>query len=64
MEQRYAHDDWYEIAGEQHGFIAINGVNIPYVTMNNEPESKDPEVLEHRYGEALNSLYKLWKEGS
>ncbi len=61
MERRYACDDWFDIARKQQGIITVNGIDVPYVTMNNEPESKDPKVLGSRYAEALNLLYKLWE---
>ncbi|MEA3239319.1 MAG: hypothetical protein U9Q94_06015, partial [Candidatus Bipolaricaulota bacterium] len=49
MEATYGIDDWFNIAPAPHGTIAVNGLNVPYVTMNNEPESKDPQVLGPRY---------------
>jgi len=57
MNKYYREDDWAELTGgRQSGTIAINGVNIPFVTMENEPESKDPQVLEERYKNALQIL--------
>jgi hypothetical protein len=32
---------------------------VPFVSMNNEPESIDPAVLEGRYGAALETLWAL-----
>jgi hypothetical protein len=34
-------------------------VPVPFVTMNNEPESTDPAVLEQRYASALGRLWEL-----
>jgi hypothetical protein len=33
---------------------------IPYVTMENEPESTDSRVLGPRYARALDVVYALW----
>ena len=62
MEQTYGMDDWFDIASAPHGTIAVNGINVPYVTMSNEPESKDPQVLAPRYAAALDAVYSLWKK--
>jgi len=62
MEATYGTDDWFDIAPASHGTIAVDGLNVPYVTMNNEPESKDPQVLGARYAAALNAVYSVWKE--
>jgi len=62
MEATYGIDDWFDIAPHQHGTITAQGISVPYVTMNNEPESKDPQVLGPRYAAALNAVYSVWKE--
>jgi hypothetical protein len=62
MERMYAVDDWLEIAPQPEGDLDINGVLVPYVTIKNEPESTDPNILDTRYREALDRLYTLWKE--
>jgi hypothetical protein len=60
MDKFYSFDDWTELTGDRpSGMFTLNGVSVPFVTMNNEPESTDPEVLSGRYGEALNTLWKL-----
>ena len=61
MEATYGIDDWFEIAREPHGTITAQGIEVPYATMNNEPESKDPQILGPRYKAALDELYSLWK---
>ncbi len=61
MEATYGSDDWFNIAPDSHGTIAVQGMKVPYATMNNEPESKDPQVLGPRYAAALDELYSLWK---
>ena len=61
MEATYGTDDWFDIAPKPHGTISVQGLNVPYVTMNNEPESKDPQVLGPRYRAALDALYSVWR---
>lgn len=56
----YDVNDWTEITkGEPSGFLEVNGLPVPFVTMNNEPESTDPAVLEERYSTALARLWEL-----
>jgi thymidylate kinase len=59
MERTYGTDDWLDLAPDPAGKIEIGGIRIPYVTMPNEPESKDPAVLGPRYRNALDSLYEI-----
>jgi len=61
MDKFYPYDDWDEFTqGKPHGVLECNGVQVPYVTMNKEPESKDQGVLAKRYGEALDKLWQLY----
>lgn len=61
----YSEHDWLSLTDEKpNGHIQIHGLKIPFVTMNNEPESTDPKVLDKRYGGALNTLYGLCYEKS
>jgi hypothetical protein len=56
----YDVNDWEAITGGQpSGWIDVNTVAVPFVSMNNEPESTDPAVLERRYGAALETLWAL-----
>ena len=62
--QTYDHfydvNDWEQLtAGKPSGWIDVNGTRVPFVTMNNEPESTDAVVLEERYSGALAELWKL-----
>jgi len=62
--QTYDHfydvNDWNDVtAGRASGRIDVNGLLVPFVTMNNEPESTDPTVLEARYASALGELWAL-----
>jgi hypothetical protein len=60
MERFYRNDDWQEITeGRRDGLITLSGVKVPFVTMGNEPESKEPKVLGKRYGDALRLLWSL-----
>lgn len=60
MERFYRTDDWREITeGRRDGLITLSGVKVPFVTMGNEPESKDSTVLGKRYEDALRLLWSL-----
>ncbi|MBI4211707.1 MAG: hypothetical protein HY540_03635 [Deltaproteobacteria bacterium] len=61
MEHFYRLDDWIELTnGRNHGTLNIHGINVPFVTMPNEPELKDREPLAKRYGPALRTLMDLY----
>jgi hypothetical protein len=56
----YDVNDWDVLTGgAASGRITVNGIQVPFVTMNNEPESTDPAVLEERYAKALGVLWAL-----
>ncbi len=56
----YERNDWEDLTGGRPaGVLDISGVRVPFVTMNNEPESTDPVVLEERYSTALGRLWAL-----
>jgi hypothetical protein len=56
----YDVNDWDELTGSKpSGWLDVNGVGVPFVSMNNEPESTDPVVLEERYSSALGELWQL-----
>ena len=53
-------NDWADMtAGAADGWLTLAGVRVPFVTMNNEPESTDPAVLGPRYANALGRLRDL-----
>ena len=53
-------NDWLEITGgARDGWLDVVGVRVPFVSMNNEPESTDPAVLGARYAAALGRLRDL-----
>ena len=53
-------NDWSGITGNApDGWLDVAGVRVPFVTMNNEPESADAVVLRARYGSALRRLRDL-----
>jgi hypothetical protein len=55
-------NDWDEITGgAPDGWLEIGGVRVPFVSMNNEPESTDPAVLRERYARALERLLDLYR---
>jgi hypothetical protein len=55
----YSENDWATLTNNApNGHLTIHGMKVPFVTMNNEPESTDPVVLEKRYGDALRKLYE------
>lgn len=57
----YSDHNWFELTeNKSHGYLKIHGVSVPFVTMNNEPESTDPLVLDQRYGNALRKLFELY----
>ena len=59
----YDVNDWTPLTGGRRaGWLAVDGVAVPFVTMNNEPESTDPAVLEERYANALGQLWALRSE--
>jgi len=56
----YDVNDWESLTGGRpSGWLDVNGLGVPFVTMNNEPESTDPVVLEPRYSAALGRLWEL-----
>ncbi len=60
----YDRNDWEELTGgAPSGWLEANGVRVPFVTMNNEPESTDQVVLEERYSAALGRLWELRSAG-
>lgn len=60
MERTYGIDDWEDLAGGRpHGHIKVGERRIPFVTLQNEPESIDPGVLGSRYQGALDLLFSL-----
>ena len=61
MIRTYARDDWPKLASGSQGFLDLDGLRVPYVTLQNEPESTDPDVLDRRYGDALGRLFALWQ---
>ena len=53
-------NDWDEMTGgAPDGWLDLAGVRVPFVSMNNEPESTDPAVLRARYARALGRLLEL-----
>ncbi len=56
----FIENDWKKITdGKSQGYLSVRGVDVPFVSMPNEPESKDDAVLKDRYGSALAVLWQL-----
>ena len=56
----YDTNDWDDLTGGRgSGWLDVNGVAVPFVSMDNEPETTDPAVLEERYAAALGELWSL-----
>jgi len=62
MEKTYGIDDWFDIASDGVGTIRVRDIDVPFVTMPNEPESKDFAILGPRYKDALAPLFACWSE--
>jgi hypothetical protein len=61
MERYYKDSDWHELTGKKsEGYIEINGIKVPFVTVWNIPESHDFKVLEERYSPPLKKLWELY----
>lgn len=60
MKTTYGNDDWPKIASSPQGTLSVQGIEVPYATMGNEPESTDPDILGPRYRDALDRLHSLW----
>ena len=61
MERFYLEDDWTNLTGNKpSGTLDVNGISVPFVTMNNEPELKERGPLAERYGPALARLMDLY----
>ncbi|MDP2599762.1 MAG: hypothetical protein Q8P84_03375 [Deltaproteobacteria bacterium] len=64
MQNFYRTHDWLELTnGQESGSLNLQGGNVPFVTMNNEPESTDPVLLNKRYGAALRRLMEIKNAG-
>jgi hypothetical protein len=55
-------NDWEAITGgAPDGSLVVAGARVPFVSMNNEPESTEPLVLRDRYAGALGRLMELYR---
>lgn len=60
MDTFYSTDDWSDLTeAKMDGVMNINGIDLPFVTMNNAPELNDRGPLAERYGPALRKLMEL-----
>lgn len=64
MEGCYKTNDWMELtSGRSEGSLKIHDIDVPFVTMNNEPELPPGLQIAKRYGDALEKLWALYIEG-
>ena len=60
MERLYKVDDWEDLTKKNRsGHLDVCEVKVPFVTMENEPESKNFSIMEERYENALKALFDL-----
>jgi hypothetical protein len=61
--ERFSREQDFEkmVGGERSGYFELQGLRVPFVVMPNEPELKDPDALDVRYGEALRELMRLYE---
>jgi len=62
MERTYRSDDWAELAPAPAGYLEVDGLEVPYVTVENEPEPLTPAEFAGRYRPAFQELYRLWRK--
>ncbi|MBT3181721.1 MAG: hypothetical protein HN337_04335 [Deltaproteobacteria bacterium] len=56
----YKEDDWQKMTGgDDSGLIDVAGIEVPFVTVMNEPEIIDHNALAERYSPALIKLMQL-----
>lgn len=56
----FRENDWAAMTGgAPEGWLTLAGVRVPFVSMDNEPESTDALVLCDRYARALGRLLEL-----
>lgn len=62
LERFSAHQDFEELTeGKSSGYLEFGGVRVPFVSMLNEPELSDRDALDQRYGEAFETLHRLYQ---
>ncbi len=61
MARTYREDDWEVLAPEEAGYLEVQGIRVPYVTVYNEPEPHSVADFSRRFQPALEELFDLWK---
>ena len=57
--------DWLQLTGDCcKGLLKIRGLELPFVTLNNEPELKEGPELHQRYKDVFDSLSSLYFGGT
>lgn len=60
LESFYSNDDWDTYTVQKpDGYLTVNKIKVPFVTMGNEPELTGRGSLAERYGPALRKLMEL-----
>ncbi|MBI4365404.1 MAG: hypothetical protein HY543_01145 [Deltaproteobacteria bacterium] len=60
MQHFYRTHDWLTLTQDRpDGYVPVGSIDVPFVTMQNEPELTDPALLNRRYGAALRRLMEL-----
>lgn len=61
MEGYYNIQDWTTLTGgKKEGYLDMNGVKVPFVSVWNIPEVKESELIEQRFAPPLKTLWKLY----
>jgi len=56
----FQENDWADITNnEPCGYMKVAGIDVPFFSVSNEPESTDPKVITERFGTALQRLWEL-----
>lgn len=62
MQLYYQTHDWLDLTkNKPSGLLTVQGIQVPFVTMNNEPEITEAVLLDQRYGKALDQLWDIKK---
>ncbi len=60
MNTFYTTHDWLELTNhKESGFLKLQNISVPFVTMKNEPELTDPKLLDQRVGPCMRKLMEL-----
>jgi hypothetical protein len=65
MKRLYQKDDWQDLSRGDNRFLPIAGQRVPFVVFENQDDvtTGQPEALDRRLRERLNTLHTLWRAG-